>query len=243
VPRAVAIATITLARSESEAGKLQRSLQVLSAGNLPVFVSDGGSPAAFVKAIGALPSVEVRTGTGGLVCQVKDSVGRAAASADLVIYTEPDKEEFFTSGLAALIERAVECEEASVVIACRDTDSMATFPAGQQKVERAFNDVAAEFLGIPSDFLYGPLALRKKVAQEILPGSANDLGWGWRPNLIARVLRSGGRVVAHEGYLPCPSDQRDEDDARARLYRLAQLEQNVRGLYAGVGLTGSSRFG
>ena len=61
----VAIATITLARSESEAGKLRRSLQVLSAGSLPVFVSDGGSRPEFRGAIGELPNVQIRTGAGG----------------------------------------------------------------------------------------------------------------------------------------------------------------------------------
>ncbi|NJN98882.1 MAG: hypothetical protein HC875_34695 [Anaerolineales bacterium] len=34
--------------------------------------------------------------------------------------------------------------------------------------------------------------------------------------------------------LPCPPEQRDEDDKKARLYRLEQLAQNARGLVLGA---------
>ena len=230
----VAIATITLARTEIEAGKLRASLTALSALGLPVFVADGGSPDTFLCEISQLPHVSLRTGAKGLVGQVKHAMHAAAESgAELLVYTEPDKKEFFTSGISSLIEQAAG-DGASMVFASRNPEAMATFPDGQRKIEQSFSDMAADFLGFQADLLYGPLILRRAFASRMLPEIPDDVGWGWRPYLMARARRMGHTASPHEGPFECPPDQRGEDDETSRLYRLKQLIDNVRGLHCGL---------
>jgi hypothetical protein len=231
----VAIATITLARTEAEAGKLRASLTVLSALGLPVFVADGGSPDPFLTDICKLPHVTIHHGAKGLVAQVKQGIDAAATSgADVVVYTEPDKQEFFTHGIGGLIDRAAGNAGAPIVLATRHPEAMATFPRGQRQIEQSFSGIAAELLGFHADLLYGPLALRRPFAAKMMPGVPDDLGWGWRPYLMARAIKAGETVLPHEGHFECPADQRGEDDEASRLYRLKQLIDNVRGLHSGL---------
>ena len=60
-------------------------------------------------------------------------------------------------------------------------------------------------------------------------GLRADLGWGWRPFVFATARRLGYRVVHRVDNLPCPPEQRTNDES-ARIHRLRQLRQNVEGL-------------
>jgi hypothetical protein len=62
----------------------------------------------------------------------------------------------------------------------------------------------------------------------------DDLGWGWRPYLMAVTLRLGHRLVCLESDFQCPEHQRGEDEPAARIYRMEQLAQNVKGLAMGL---------
>jgi hypothetical protein len=61
-----------------------------------------------------------------------------------------------------------------------------------------------------------------------------DMGWGWRPYLMAIAHRLGAGVAYHLADLPCPEHQRGEDHEAARIYRVEQLAQNVKGLALGM---------
>ena len=119
---------------------------------------------------------------------------------------------------------------AAVVIAARDAGALATFPQGQRRMEAMFRELCALFLGSVPDVLYGPLALRPDLVTPFIDAAPDDLGWGWRPYVIARAIRAGLPVSVHEGRFPCPPEQQAEDDAAARIYRLRQFHDNVRGL-------------
>jgi hypothetical protein len=228
------IATITRARNNREESLLLDALSSLGKIGVPVFVGDGGSRREFVERLSDIPGFEVARTAGGLVAQVKTALRFAVASGTpRVIYTEPDKRHFFEAGLPRFLERVQQHEDADIVIASRDQASFDTFPAGQRRTEQLFNELGAGF-GLTGDLLYGPLALRSARIAQYIAEMPDDLGWGWRPYVMARCLIDGGIIASHEAFYPCPNGQRGEDDGAARLYRLEQLSQNVRGLHLGL---------
>lgn len=226
---------MTLARSEGEESLLLESLKELSRTGLPIYAADGGSSTEFVTRAGLVPGVTIASAAGRLVGQVRTALELASeGSPQQVLYTEPDKRAFFSDGLAQFLERAAHSAGAAVVIPCRDDASFRTFPAAQQRTERSFNELASFFLGLEGDFLYGPLLFDRRRTLPFIQDATGDLGWGWRPYVIARCIRAGYRVSCEPGFFPCPPEQRSEDDARTRAYRLEQLAQNVEGLRRGM---------
>jgi hypothetical protein len=228
--RDVTVATITLARTDDEMRVLRAALERLASTNLRVAVADGGSPPAFVEFVRHLPLFQLRPPAGsGLVAQVKASLHAASeAGSAWVLYTEPDKEQFFDGKLAEFISRASEDDSVGVVVASRDEPSFATFPPMQQLTESAFNRLCADAVGANADYCYGPFLMRRTLI-ETIDRVPDDAGWGWRPYLFATTTRRGHRVASVSGGFPCPPDQRHEG-ADDRIHRMRQLAQNVSGL-------------
>lgn len=227
----IVVATITRARDAAETELLLSGLERLSAHGMPVFAADGGSVERFRERARELPSVTLVpvsfTEGPRLVQQVRASLRAAAgAGARSILYTEPDKREFFAEGLGALLQEAARYPDAGVVFPSRNSASFATFPAGQQLTERHTNELFAEVLGQEGDFCYGPLLLKQGLVPALLEAPL-ELGWGWRFAALALSHRAGWPVVPVSGDFPCPPDQRGEDDLPSRLYRLEQMSQNV----------------
>jgi hypothetical protein len=148
-----------------------------------------------------------------------------------VLYTEPDKRWFFENRLAMFLKQQ-SLFKAGIYLPARDPASFATFPIGQQTPERLFNTLAADTLGVETDFLYGPLLIPRNLIS-VLEGLPPDIGWGWRIFLLTAASRAGLTIVPWEADLSCPPEQRGEDDERNRTYRIEQMAQNVRGLALG----------
>ena len=225
-----AIATMTAGRSEQEAALLATSVEQLARLGLPVFAADAGSIAAFTDRARPVSRLELwREGT-TLVQQIKACFHRVLKNGHrVVLYTEPDKKDFFEGGVTVFLEETARCRGYAVCIAARNPESFATFPPAQQSAELAFNRLAKDMLGIAPDLLYGPLVLNLEHTEAYLDQVPNDLGWGWRTYVIARCVLAGRQVATVVGPFCCPRDQRAET-SRDRIYRLAQLKQNVEGL-------------
>jgi len=226
----VSVATVTLARDEAEERALRGALQQLSREGLRVAVSDGGSAPAFIEFVRTLASITVVPPIErGLVGQVKASLRTAADwQSPFLLYTEPDKRLFFGGRLASFISSAPDSADVGIVLAARDENSFATFPEFQQLTEGAFNALCATIVGEHGDYCYGPFLMNRALMPAI-DGLRPDLGWGWRPLVFATARRLGYRVIHHVDNLPCPADQRANDESE-RLHRLRQLRQNVEGL-------------
>lgn len=223
-------ATISLVRTEDEERLLRNALTALARLNLPVFVTDGGSPPSFVDFLQSLPNFLVlRAEAKGVFAQARNSLQEAARSgAGFIFYTEPDKKDFFANGLPRmLVETAVDAQT-GVVLAARSAKGFATFPPFQQMTETAINRCCAEVMGVTADYCYGPFLLNTNLVERAA-GVREDIGWGWRPFVFGTAHRLGLRTGFVEGDFCCPADQRT-DDAAERLYRMKQLEQNIRGL-------------
>jgi hypothetical protein len=226
----VAVATVTLARDTGEELLLRRSLERLAQLGAAVFVADGGSGAPFREFLGGLAGVTVVEPDGrGLVAQARASLEAAAASgARSLLYTEPDKEQFFAGGLAGFIERALDAPRPGVVVASRSAASYATYPPMQRRVEAMVNELTGEIAGSVADYSYGPFLLNPALVADLRQVEPH-VGWGWRPFVFATAAHRGFRVQHIEGEFPCPPGQRKED-AGERLHRMRQLSQNVAGL-------------
>jgi hypothetical protein len=224
------IATVTLARSDDEETTLRLALERLSREGLPVAVSDGGSRSEFVEFLRGLAGFTVVAPLApGLVGQVKAAL-RVAGNrpSPFVLYTEPDKHFFFDRRLTQFLANAPLTPDIGVVLAARDEQSFETFPRFQRLTEGAFNAICAAIFGQHGDYNYGPFIVNRKLLAH-LDRVNQDLGWGWRPFVFSAAHRLGYRIVHMIDDLPCPPDQR-VDDERERVHRLRQLRQNVEGL-------------
>jgi hypothetical protein len=83
------------------------------------------------------------------------------------------------------------------------------------------------------DYLYGPLLIRTDLVPYVRRVPV-ELGWGWRIYLVAIAVRLGVGVPCWVTDLPCPEEQRGEDGADARIYRIEQMAQGAAGLAAGL---------
>ncbi|HEV7331046.1 MAG TPA: hypothetical protein VGN63_08415 [Flavisolibacter sp.] len=224
----LAIATITWARDEKEEALLGESLTALSQLGIPLFVTDGGSTPSHQALVRALPNVSFFQ-TKGLWAQAKKSITEAHLSgAKTVLYTEPDKLEFFRQHLPLIIENSQGSEDNGIVIAARSARAFASFPAFQQMTETTINRCCAEITGLATDYLYGPFLFSTQLLPylDVLP---DNCGWGWRSFLFAKAHLLGFKLGVVEGDYFCPSDQQ-ADDAGERIYRMKQLAQNIDGI-------------
>jgi len=226
----ICIATITWARNKEEEKTLRSSLQQLALHNLPVFVTDGGSEASFVQFLQELPNVQVlKADRKGVHAQAENSLQAAyKTGAPFLLYTEPDKEEFFKTGLFKLLSQVEADNSLGIRLAARSAKGFGSFPSFQQMTETTINNCCSEITGQLFDYTFGPFLLNRNLVPYLnkLP---EDVGWGWRPYLFSLANRLGLRIEALVDDFYCPPDQR-ADDAKERIYRMRQLEQNIRGI-------------
>src|SRR3982750_2504474 len=110
---------MTWARTPDEEVILRRSLQQLAAAGLRVVVADGGSSSRFTDFVQRVPTFTMATPEGpGLVAQVQASLCAAARfGTPFIVYTEPDKEDFFKDRLLDFVGRATESGDRGVTLA------------------------------------------------------------------------------------------------------------------------------
>ena len=233
----IAVATITRVRNPTEADLLLSALQALARHELPVAVADGGSGAGFLERLRAIPGVTTarpQVGRIGLVAQVQSALAAAGESnPGYIFYTEPDKLWFFENRLTDFLAQLARHPGAGILVPARDSPSFATFPDGQRFTESLLNQLCSRVFEQEGDYLYGPLLVHADLAPYVQKVPF-DLGWGWRIYLLAIAMRLELGVRCWLADLPCPIEQRGEDDASARTYRIEQLAQGTAGLAAGL---------
>ena len=233
-PGDVCVVTMAWAREAGEERVLRASLAALERTGLPVTVADRGNNAAFTEFLRGLRGFSVvASPAGSLVGQVQASLRRAAREGTpFVLYTEPDKEQFFAARLAPFFQKAPRDAHVGVVLAARSPASFATFPAIQQYTEGVINHLMGEVIGQPGDYSYGPMLIASSLVPDVL-ALEPDVGWGWRHFAVCRALRMGLAVRLVEDHHPCPPEQR-LDDAGEKTHRIRQLAQNLTGLLRGT---------
>lgn len=225
----LSIATITWARDENEETLLRQSLQQLAKLQIPVFITDGGSKNSFLNFLKNFPNfVLLETEARGVWAQVKNSLSKAYQSGSaFIFYTEPDKHDFFETGIQRMLDEVMVNERLGIITASRSAAGFATFPAFQQMTETTINNCCTEITGIPLDYTYGPFILNRQLVP-YLQLVLEDIGWGWRPYTFAIAHRLGYTIEAFADAFSCPSAQQQDSKAE-RIYRMRQLSQNIQG--------------
>jgi hypothetical protein len=228
----VALVTVTWARTSSEEDLLVRSLAAAATLGLPMAIGDRNGRPEFVESLSRLPhTVVVRTREPGLLPQITAAFDAAATFApQTLFYSEPDKEVFFAGAAVRLLEHARRYGESALVMAARSDASFATFPPMQRYTESIVNQLCAELIGVPGDYSYGPFLMPRPLLSH-LRALPSTLGWGWRLAAFRAARREGLPIVHVPDDLPCPVEQRQEDEAD-RVHRLRQLSENLLGLIA-----------
>ena len=218
---------MTLVRDQEEEDLLRESLQILAGYDIPVYITDGGSPRHFLDFLHSFPTFHIAPAAAkGLMAQVSNSIGEARKSGrEFILYTEPDKKNFFRM-LDEFLENAG--DEHAIFIAARSENGFNSYPAFQRRSEGAINFCCAEITGADLDFTYGPFLIHRDIAP-YLDLVTEDLGWGWRTYMFGIPARLGKSIAEYRGEFLCPPEQ-GIDIPADRVYRMKQLEQSVRGI-------------
>jgi len=222
----VSVATISWARNDAEEKVLEISLKQLAQLGLHVFIADGGSSQKFLQFLYSFSNFTVLHAS-GLWPQAKASITPAANETKFVLYTEPDKLEFFSKHLHVMLKEP-RAENTGVILASRSPKGFSTFPVFQQLTENTINQCCKEVIKKDIDYCYGPFLFNSRLIPFV--NSVNsDCGWGWRPFLFTIAHRLGFSVETYQNDFNCPADQRNDHEAE-RIYRMKQLTQNLNGL-------------
>ena len=222
----VSIATISWARNEQEEKVLETSLRFLADSGLPVYITDGGSSARFIQFLQSFSNFTVLHAK-GLWPQAKTSITSASRSTEIVLYTEPDKQDFFSTYLLKMLQQKWD-ESTGVILASRSSKGYSTFPVFQQLTENTINQCCKEIIGKNIDYCYGPFLFNSRL-MSFIDSVKDDCGWGWRPYLFAIAHRLSLNIHSYQDDFNCPPDQRIDNEAE-RIYRMKQLTQNLNGL-------------
>lgn len=225
----VAMVTMTLARTPEEETELLRSLSIAATLGLPMVIADRGGRREYVERLARLPGAVVAPVTeAGLVPQIQAAFARAEAFAcDLLLYTEPDKAWFFAEAASRLVQAAL-AAPTDLLLSARSDASFATFPPMQRYTESVVNHLASELVGVTGDYSYGPFLMPRVLSSHVGTLSSR-LGWGWRFAMFRAASRAGVPLRHVVDDLPCPMEQREENDGE-RAHRVRQLSENLLGL-------------
>ncbi len=226
----LSIATITWARDEDEEKLLRQSLRQLAKLELTVFITDGGSNTGFLEFLKSFSNFNLlETKAKGVWAQVKNSLSEAHRSGSpFILYTEPDKQNFFEKGLPRMVDEVMVNERSGIITASRSAVGFATFPAFQQMAETTINNCCVEIISSAIDYTYGPFILNRQLVP-YLNLVQEDIGWGWRPYTFNIANRLGYKIEAFTNDFSCPLTQQKDNQAE-RIYRMRQLAQNIQGL-------------
>lgn len=232
--------TITRANDQPEADLLRECLVAAAARCEMVVAADSSTTANLQQQINNVPNLQLhrvdstvpRTLVGQLITAIRHLPEPAP---EWVVYSEPNKLEFFQRHLEPFIAKASTETTTGVVLAARDRAGFQTFPRGQRLTERATNRLAGVLLGMAGDYCYGPMLIRTELLRRLkTEPDIFNLGWGWRFLVMGWAVRSSLEVRHITLPVSCPLHERDEDDHAARLYRLQQMGQNLEGLHRGL---------
>jgi len=230
----IAIATMTL-DTKGDAQLMEAALEVLAIKSYTVYVADGGSSERFLASIKKMGH-KVTYVPGGLTNQHKHSILRASSTHDIVLYTEPDKFDWFVDALDATVDQYFAGVPSGFAAVGRSREALQTYPVHQQKWEGMINKAIVEKLGLRTtirddyDFVYGPKLFPTTLGRHVADINGN-IGWGTLMFLVGRAHKNHMMIRDIPSGLPCPQSQRTEDN---EAYRKTQFADNYAGFQLGL---------
>ena len=197
-----------------------------------VCVSDGGSSRLFIERLIRMGH-EVESTYDGLVSQHIQCLTMASKKADNILYTEPDKLDWFRKGLNKSIRQYFN-RNLEFALISRNPRQMKTFPIDQQTTEEIANSFLSKwFLQLKSmDFVYGPRIFVSSLARDLIKESLSNLsGWSIPYYLLGKAYKKRLNISGLFNGVACPRSQRREYDP---LYRADQLLDVIDGFLIGA---------
>ena len=224
----LAIATMTYDK-KGDPELMLKSMELLSQLPYKVYISDGGSSKDFTDSLKDMGHNV--SSANGLNYQLQDSISKASDNAESVLYTEPDKYNWFKTGLKKTIEQYYDGNKGFSAVG-RTRSQNATFPSFQQKYEQEMNKIISWYTGVDGDFIYGPKIFPSSLGKQVKEINF-DMGWGILMFLVGRADKMNLPLNILNTAVSCPLNQRSEDN---ELYRLKQYNDNMRGFLKGINI-------
>ncbi len=226
----IAIATITSDKC-GNIDVIKQGLETLNK-KFDVYVADRNSSEEFLEDIRNMGCKRIIGPNKTLPDQHKQVLLCASENKPYVLYTEPDKVDWFNNGLEKSIEefflRELDHGEVS-----RTPEQMKTFPVPQQMTEGVVNNLLGQITGIQGDYIYGPQISSSEILKTLksLPKDISYLGWGTLTYIPIKAKEKGLRIGMIYNANECPISQRNEDNAD---YRVQQANGNIAGILLGL---------
>ncbi len=226
----ISIATMTWDK-KGDSELVLKAQQFLADNGFESYIIDGGSSPEFIEKLKGMGH-HVRTSrTRRLGFDIRDAILWAGENADAVLYTEPDKFDWFSVSMDESIRIYREHPFDCLAIG-RTEGSFRTFPEFMQRTEGLMNKFIGRVTGLKGDFIYGPKFFSKRLVDEL--GKLDvDVGWGTLQYLVGRALGSDMSIDTIFTGADCPESQRENDSASLRM---RQLDDNYRGFMLGYEL-------
>lgn len=247
-PITVAVATITNIPSGNEElfSRTRRAITEFAQQGIVVFVTDGGSDKEYAGKISCIPGVCVQSlARPNLARRITHSITRAAQLPDIrwVLFCPSDWDEF---AAGPYLRNMVSCIslETTMVIASRKIvgGTWPGYPESQVKIEMPVNYALDTLLGQSTnghaclkhanDYQYGPILMRKDVAQlsGALPPAFTGREAVWYSLGIASRL---GTIEYYIDEMPFPP-QPETDPSQITIKCAERAIASLQGVLAGI---------
>lgn len=225
----LAIATLSLIRTDEERQVVLHTIEELDNLNVPVVIVDGGSKTEDINKIKSYKNV-VLFEEKGLQNQLLRSQKEARNLANNIFYLHTDKLEFVKENAKSLIAQYLSQNPKGMFVPTRNTESINSYPSYQQKAEKFLNFFISDYIGINNDFYSGP-KLYPALLVNYLDKLYEDIGWGIEAYYYVLAKRLGLPFYFQTVFSPSPNDIDDQE--KTKEYRLKIVEWQIKGFLFG----------
>ena len=230
------IATMTYDKgSEIESKVILESLGELVKVGIPINCVHGGSLQETEQGLRDLGIEISQQEERGLGAAINQTIQEAYAEGpSIIVYTEPNKHSLFWPQIPKLTE-PIEEGDADLTFACRDAESMETYPFNRKIAEKIFNMAASHETGVYGDYVYGTKAFTLDIApifDDFYETHKKD-NWVQLMGPVFRAMRNEHMAEMVTVHAPALEEEQMELSVTDTQYRIEQAMQNYEALLLG----------
>jgi len=226
----LAITTTSLIRTPTEGITVLKTIEVLSALNIPVIIADGGSPQKQKQIIKNMPNI-ILLEEKGLTNQLKESFVKGADIANSLFYLHTDKLDFVQKYAHKLIDNYLDLKTKGMLIPIRTAAAFNTYPKYQRELENFLNYMISDYCGKKADYYFGPKIFSSKLVS-YLDRVRKDIKWGIEAYFYTINHRLKLPMHFYKVNVNAPKEVLT-DDFEFKKYRLELIKWQIDGLILG----------
>lgn len=225
----VAIAAPSLIRTKEEEKIVIETISNLNLLNIPIIITDGGSPKKAKSKIKKLSNVTLYEAK-GLTNQLFTSFKQAQKIAENIFYLHTDKLDF-SKNIARDMINKFEFQKKTIFIPTRTKESFSTYPVFQQEIENFLNLFISDYIGIKNDYYFGPKIFPSSLVKHLDQVNI-DLGWGIEAFFYVLAKRLKLNFEFYTCFVNAPKDLGSVDEIKR--YRLKIVSDQISGFSLGL---------